>query len=128
MKNFDSVLLGNKYYNKLRALKKPDHVQLKREMVDSVKQNFVGTLDQINKRIKEVETEADKTYKSLINEYYAKQNQIETEFKQKLFEENGVANNPKAEKAYQYIVREFDLGYNLQEIENRFEDIVELIK
>lgn len=120
-------MLGNQYQNKLLALKKPDHVQLKRKMVDQIKQNFVGTLSQIEKRIKEVEGEADKTYKTLINEYYTNRNQIEVEFKEKLFELNDVTNNPKAEKAYQYVVREFDLK-NLQEIEERFNEIVEFIK
>lgn len=51
-----------------------------------------------------------------------------TEFRDDLFKENGVANHPKAQKAYDIAYRAREDGGGLQAVIDMFEELAELLK
>lgn len=96
-----------------------------------------GNYNEYKKLIKEdcnkltlwvTETVLDKdAYNKQIKDYNNELRALEEEFKQDLFKEFGVENNPKRERCYNLAYEEGH-GYGLSTVYDKFEDLVELIK
>jgi hypothetical protein len=69
----------------------------------------------------------DLLYRADMKHYNEERLKLEEEFKQDLFEEFGVTDNPKREKAYAY-AWEHGHANGFSEVYNVFDGIVELIK
>jgi hypothetical protein len=96
------------------------------EYVDEHIRDFVGTKEQIQERETQLSVEANDLFNEKREAYDDGEALAHKKFKNDLFEEYGVSNNPKREKAYAYAWNEGH-AYGMYEVAVIFGRIVHLI-
>lgn len=125
MKDFD-------YYSKPK-IKYPDrkfyttiYVYHKGKVLDTIPLQFFKHENYPNDVTLEKEFDSDK-YKKDVNKYYEETSRLHEEFKNDLFEDFNVMNNPKKDKCFE-LAWEYGQSAGYEDVYVHFDNLVELIK
>jgi len=119
--------LKSGYYINVKLPQRKFGAEERRAISDAVKNNFVGTFQQIQEEIDKKINEAKHLAEEINEKYYQRQRDLMDEFKRDLIADHNLTNHPKADKCY---FLAWDLGYSvgLHEVSKYFSELKTLIE